>query len=135
MSIYIGVSVPVYITLSPFEFDYIYTDPKEVARSNDGLLHFARILQHRGDISKEKSIEFLLRWKNLSAHNDTWEPWKNISWNSALKPYAISQVESLDNQIATANDPMAKSNFKTARRNWSDIIKRFETAVVAVFRD
>ena len=58
---------------------------------------------------------------------------ENISWNSALKPYAISQVTSLDNQIATANDPLVKSNFKSARRNWSDIIKRFDTDVVAVF--
>ena len=74
-----------------------------------------------------------LRCKNLSAHNDTWEPWKNISWNSTLKPCAISQIESLDNQIATANDPLVKSNFKTARRNWSDIIKRFKTDAVAVF--
>lgn len=119
--------------LSPFEFDYIFTDPKEVARSNEGLLHVARILQHRGDISKKKSVEFLIRWKNLSAHNDTWEPWKNISWNSALKPYAISQIESLDNQLAIANDPTVKSNLKTARRNWSDIVKRFDTDVVAVF--
>ena len=59
--------------LSPFEFDAINTDPKEVARSDGGLLHVEKVLQHKGNVNKNKDFFALVRWKGLTKKNDTWK--------------------------------------------------------------
>jgi hypothetical protein len=73
--------------LSPFNYDATRTDPKEVAMHEQGQFYVERILAHRGDKNRRKTMEFLVRWKDLGPARDSWEPYSELRDNEFLIQY------------------------------------------------
>jgi transposase InsO family protein len=73
--------------LSPFNYDPNRTDPKEVAMNEQGEFYVERILNHRGDKTRRKTMEFLVRWRGQGPANDSWEPYSELRDNESLLEY------------------------------------------------
>jgi hypothetical protein len=51
------------------------------------------IIDHRGNLRKKSSLEFLVRWKGFEPSDDSWEPYANIKDVSALDDYSRDHPE------------------------------------------
>jgi transposase InsO family protein len=73
--------------LSPFNYDPTKTDPMEVAMNEQGQFFVDRILDHRGDKSRRKTMEFLVQWRGLDPSYNTLEPYSELRDNEYLLDY------------------------------------------------
>jgi len=73
--------------LKPFHFDSEYTTPFDVAMQDQQEFLIDRILSHRGNKHKRKSLEFLVRWAGYDESADSWEPWDNVKATTQLHKY------------------------------------------------
>ena len=74
-------------SLTPFEFDPVVTDPKEVAIQDAEEFYVESVLDHRGDKTKKTTMQFLVKWKGFPDSENSWEPWKNLIHNEILHNY------------------------------------------------
>jgi hypothetical protein len=75
--------------LRPFHFDPEHVDPKDVARRDTEEYYVERILEHRGDVKRLRTLEFLVKWEGYDDSWNSWEPWKNLRLTEALHRYLI----------------------------------------------
>jgi hypothetical protein len=82
--------------LVPFRYDANYTDPKEIALSDDEEFIVERIVRHRvnGDArakltsrTRLSELEFEVKWEGYAPEANTWEPWKNLRTVAATHRY------------------------------------------------
>ena len=103
-----------------------------IAQLDGGLLHVEKILQHKGNINKTKEFFALVRWKGLTKKNDTWEPYKSISWNTAFKEYTQEQLALLEDRLSKEQNVLIIPQLKEIKRGWTQVLKRFQTDELAV---
>ncbi len=80
--------------LKRFFFDPQHTDPEVVAQIDRREFVIEAVLDHRGDLKRKKTLEFLVRWKGYSKDFDLWLPWKEVMYTSQLRTY-LAQHELL----------------------------------------
>ena len=73
--------------LVPFNFDDTRTDPVEVAMHDQQEFLVERIISHRGDPTRHKSMEFLVKWTGYPDDSNSWEPFKNLRDNEQAIEY------------------------------------------------
>jgi hypothetical protein len=70
-----GKNFDTHITsLEPFNFDPTRTDPVEVAMHDQQEWLIEKIISHRGDYTRPKTMEFLVSWTGYTDEANTWEP-------------------------------------------------------------
>ena len=77
--------------LIPFEYDPLYTDPRQVAMAEQEEFEIESILAHRGNLNQKSSLEFRVRWLNYDESYDTWEPWSSLRDTEQLHQYLTSK--------------------------------------------
>ena len=73
--------------LKPFIYDKERTDPKEVAMHDQEEFVIESILDHRGDRTRRKTMEFKVRWAGFDSTHDSWEPYCNLRDTDQLLAY------------------------------------------------
>lgn len=73
--------------LKRFLFDPLVTNPSTVAQIDKREFTIDRILDHRGDVKRKSTLEFLVRWEGYSEEWDLWCPWKEVLPTTQLRLY------------------------------------------------
>jgi transposase InsO family protein len=73
--------------LKPFRHDTLVTDPRLIANKDFQAWDIEAILDHRGDIKKRDTLEFLVHWAGYPAADANWQPWKNVRLTGKLLTY------------------------------------------------
>jgi hypothetical protein len=73
--------------LSPFNYDPEHVDPMEIALKDQEEFYIDSILDHRGDKSRRKNMEFLVRWRGYGPEYDSWEPYSGLRDSEQLISY------------------------------------------------
>lgn len=73
--------------LTPFNYDENRTNPTTVAMHDQEEFPIDYILNHRGDKTRRKTLEFLVRWKGFPPEEDSWEPYSNLRDTDQLIKY------------------------------------------------
>jgi hypothetical protein len=78
--------------LRPYHYDATRDDTEvqlrqEAMKDYPDVFEVERVLEHKGHFNKKKELLFLVKWKNYSSEDNTWEPWKNVMYNEALHKY------------------------------------------------
>jgi transposase InsO family protein len=76
--------------LRPFNHDTSRTDPKEVAMHDQQEYVLDSVLDHRGEKSRRKTMEFLVRWEGFGPEFDSWEPYSNLRDTEKLLVYLLA---------------------------------------------
>jgi transposase InsO family protein len=75
--------------LVPFNYDTSRTDPKEVAMHDQEEFVLHKVLAHRGDKFRRKTMEFKVRWEGFGPEFDSWEPYSNLRDTDKLLSYLL----------------------------------------------
>ena len=78
--------------LQPFLYDPLETSPEKVAlgdisNKGDQLYVVEAVLDHKGDFSKKKTLEFLVKWEGYDEDDNSWLTWRNLINNACLHAY------------------------------------------------
>jgi len=73
--------------LKPFVYDPAKVDPLEIAMYDTQEYYIEMILEHRGNIKKLSSLEFLVKWKGYGLEHNSWEPWSTLRNTEQLHDY------------------------------------------------
>lgn len=73
--------------LSPFNFDPTRVEPKEVAMHDEQEFFIDHIVSHRGDRTRRKTMEFLVKWRGYADDANTWEPYASLRDTDQLLEY------------------------------------------------
>jgi len=73
--------------LRPFIYDSTYTTPTNIAQQNEQEFAVAQIEGHRGDPQRRATMEFLVRWTDFDADQNSWEPYKALMHVDVLHEY------------------------------------------------
>jgi hypothetical protein len=73
--------------LKPFLFDPDRVDPIDVANRDETFFQVHKILTHRGDFNRKKTLEFLVQWEGCPESDNLWLPWKELRTNEFLHKY------------------------------------------------
>lgn len=73
--------------LKPFNYDPERQMPQEVAQHNSQEFVISEILDHRGDRSRRKTMEFKVRWQGEKPEEDSWEPYAFLRDTEQLHTY------------------------------------------------
>ena len=76
--------------LTPFNYDSTRVDPKEIAMHDSQEFVLDVILDHRGDRTRRKTMEFKVRWLGFTPEYDSWEPYANLRDTDKLLQYLRS---------------------------------------------
>ena len=87
--IFMEIFLHIYMII--FLFDSAITNPIDVARRDRMEFFVESILDHRGNLSRMKEIEFLVRWLNFNDSHDSWEPYANLRDNQRLHVYLLEK--------------------------------------------
>jgi hypothetical protein len=77
--------------LLPFTYDPQRTDPFDVAAKEQREYLVAEILDHRGDLKRKSTLEFLVRFTGYDDTFNEWLPWANLYNVDALHDYLYSK--------------------------------------------
>jgi transposase InsO family protein len=70
-----------------FHFDPSITNPIDIARRDYLEFFIEKVIQHRGDVRRRKSVEFLIKWVGFDSSYDSWEPFANFRDTECLHDY------------------------------------------------
>ena len=71
------------------EFCYYerYVDPRDIALRDREEFFVEKILAHRGDVCRLKTLAFHIKWRGFDESFNSWEPWKNLRETEMLHRY------------------------------------------------
>ena len=75
--------------LREFRYDERYVDPRDIALRDREEFFVERILAHRGDVDRLKTLAFHVKWLGFDESFNSWEPWKNLRETEMLHRYLI----------------------------------------------
>ena len=75
--------------LREFRYDERYVDPRDIALRDREEFFVERILAHRGDVGRLKTLAFHVKWRGFDESFNSWEPWKNLRETEMLHRYLI----------------------------------------------
>ncbi len=76
--------------LREFRYDERYVDPRDIALRDRDEFFVEKILAHRGDVGRLKTLAFHVKWQSFDeSFNSSWEPWKNLRETEMLHRYLI----------------------------------------------
>jgi transposase InsO family protein len=73
--------------LVPFNYDSTRTNPTDVAAHDAEEFVIDHIIAHRGDKTRRKTMEFLVKWAGFSDDANSWEPFCNLRDTDQLLDY------------------------------------------------
>jgi len=73
--------------LRPFIYDPVYINPTSIAQQNEQEFAVAQIVSQRGDPQRRATMEFLVRWTDFGADQNSWEPYKALMHVDVLHEY------------------------------------------------
>jgi len=73
--------------LRKFNYEPERTDPKDIAIKSQQESIVESILEHSGNRTEKREMEFKVRWLGEPKENDLWLPWKSLKDNPALHKY------------------------------------------------
>ena len=76
--------------LREFHMDENTSSVENIASRDTQEYHVERILQHKGDLKRKRTLEFLVKWSGYDESHNSWEPWNNLKSTSKLHEYLIS---------------------------------------------
>ena len=77
--------------MKPFLYDSTVTDPLDVARRDHMEFFVESVIDMKGDTNSKKSLEFLVKWLNYDAKDNTWIPYADLRDNQHLHDYLNSK--------------------------------------------
>ena len=77
--------------LKPFIFDPSIVDPLDIARRDYLEFFIEKVIEHRGNPKRKKSLEFLIQWVGYDSSYNSWEPWNNFRDTECLHEYLRSK--------------------------------------------
>ena len=77
--------------LKPFIFDPSIVDPLDIARRDYLEFFIEKIIDHRGNIKRKKSLEFLIQWLGYDSSYNSWEPYGNFRDTECLHEYLLNK--------------------------------------------
>ena len=75
--------------LREFSYDERYVDPRDIALRDREEFFVEKILAHRGDVGRLKTLTFHVKWRGFDESFNSWEPWKNLRETEMLHRYLI----------------------------------------------
>jgi ribosomal protein L21E len=75
--------------LREFRYDERYVDPRDIALRDREEFFVEKILAHRGDVGRLKTLAFHVKWRGFDESFNSWEPWKNLRETEMLHRYLI----------------------------------------------
>ena len=75
--------------LREFRYDERYVDPRDIALRDREEFFVEKILAHRGDVGRLKTLAFHVKWRGFDESFNSWEPWKNLRETERLHRYLI----------------------------------------------
>ena len=75
--------------LREFHYDERYVDPRDIALRDREEFFVEKILAHRGDVGRLKTLDFHVKWRGFDESFNSWEPWKNLHETEMLHRYLI----------------------------------------------
>jgi transposase InsO family protein len=73
--------------MKKFIFNPLNVDPADVARRDYLEFFIEKILEHRGNLKRLTTMEFLVQWTTYDASHNTWEPYSNLRKAEPLHNY------------------------------------------------
>ena len=73
--------------LKPFIYDPAKVDPLEIAMYDTQEYFIEKVLEHRGNIKRLSSMEFLVKWRGYGLEHNSWEPWSALRNAEQLHDY------------------------------------------------
>ena len=70
-----------------FVFDSAIVDPLDIARRDQKEVFIENISDHRGKLSRRKSLQFFVSWMGYDQSYDSWEPFANLRDSTHLHSY------------------------------------------------
>jgi hypothetical protein len=67
----------------------LYVDPRDIALRDRDEFYVEKILAHRGDVGRLKTLVFHDKWRGFDESFKSWEPWKNLQKTEILHRYLI----------------------------------------------
>ena len=64
--------------MKPFLFDPLRVEPLDVARHDYIEFYIENILEHRGDLQRKTSLEFLVKWLGYADEHNSWTSYANL---------------------------------------------------------
>ena len=73
------------------EFRYVqrYAEPRDIALRDRDEFYVEKILAHRGDVGRLKTLAFYVKWRGFDESFNSWESWKNLRETEMLRRYLI----------------------------------------------
>ncbi len=75
--------------LREFRYNERYVDPRDIALRDRDEFYVEKILAHRGDVGRFKTLAFHVKWRGFDELFNSWEPWKNLRETEMLHRYLI----------------------------------------------
>jgi hypothetical protein len=73
--------------LCKFHYDERYVDPRDIALRDRDEFFVEKILAHRGDVGRLKTLAFHVKWRGFDESFNSREPWKNLRETKMLHRY------------------------------------------------
>ena len=73
--------------LKPFLYDATVTDPATIARRDQIEFVVEEVVQHIGSPKRKSEMDFLVKWLNYEATENSWVPWRELRNNTELHKY------------------------------------------------
>ena len=74
---------------SSASYDERYVDPRDIALRDREEFFVEKILAHRGDVGRLKTLAFHVKWRGFDKSFKSWKPWKNLRETEMIHRYLI----------------------------------------------
>ena len=76
--------------MKPFLFDPLRVEPLDADRHDYTEFYIENILEHRGDLQRKTSLEFLVKWLGYADEHNSWTSYANLRDTGKLHEYLTS---------------------------------------------